>query len=174
MPWRTRSPGSGPPVADSAEAAREAALRLLKARDRTPRDLARRLRDKGFEPGVVDAVVARLEEAGLLDEAATAERLVRAELRKAPAADRLLRSKLAAAGVGAEISERVIADALREVDLRDEAESLARRWLERHRGVDPATATRRLVGRLSRRGFGGETIREAVDRAMRGLHPHDG
>ena len=68
--------------------AKTAALRLLKARERTPRALADRLRGKGFEPVVVEHVVARLEAVGLLDERAPAGRLVRAELRKSAASER--------------------------------------------------------------------------------------
>jgi regulatory protein len=167
MPGRSRQSVAGTPEAASPEAARAAALRLLKARDRTPRDLARRLRDKGYEHGTVDAVIARLESVGLLDERATAERLVRAELRKAPASARLLRAKLFAAGVPDDTASRVIADALAEIDAAEQAETLARAWLARRPGLDADTAARRLAARLARRGFDGETVRGVMGRVLR-------
>lgn len=167
MPGRSQKSVAGSPLAASPEAARAAALRLLKARDRTPRDLARRLRDKGFEPATVDTVIARLEAVALLDERATAERLVRAELRKAPASARLLRAKLFAAGVSDAIASRVITDALAELDPGEQAESLARAWLARRPGLDADTATRRLASRLARRGFDGETVRGVLNRVLR-------
>lgn len=167
MPPRAAKSVAGTPDAASPEAARAAALRLLKARDRTPRDLARRLRDKGFEPAIVDAVIARLEAVALLDERATAERLVRAELRKAPAAERLLRAKLFAAGVSNETAARVIAEALAQLDADEQAESLAKTWLARRPALDADTAARRLASRLARRGFDAETVRAVVGRVLK-------
>lgn len=150
----------------AVERCRAAALRLLKARDRTPVALARRLRLKGFEGPVVEHVVARLEDVGLLDERATAERLVRTELRKAAAAERLLKSRLFAEGVSDAVAAEVIAAALEDVDPGESAEADARRWLERRGDLDPETARRRLAGRLARRGFGHDVVRGVLDRLL--------
>ena len=146
--------------------AKTAALRLLKARDRTPRALADRLRGKGFEPAVVEHVVARLEAVGLLDERATAGRLVRAELRKSAASERLLQMKLRKAGVGEAVAAETIAEGLAGVDLEEAVEEEARRWLERRPGLETEVAKRRLAGRLARRGFGGELVWGVVNRVV--------
>jgi regulatory protein len=172
--WLVGAPegtGAGDPARDAVERCRASALRLLKARDRTPVALARRLRLKGFEEPVVAHVVARLEDVGLLDERATAERLVRTELRKAAAAERLLRSRLFAEGVSDAIASEVIADALAEVDPAESAEAEARRWLERRADMDPDAVRRRLAGRLARRGFGHGVVREVLARVLPSIPP---
>ena len=138
--------------------AKSAALRLLKARDRTPKALAERLKRKEFEEPVIAHVIARLEAVGLLDERLTAERLVRAELRRAAASDRLLSMKLRKEGVSDQIAKEVIAAALAEVDLEAAVEAEVRKWLERRPGLEPEVAKRRLAGRLARRGFGGDVV----------------
>lgn len=150
----------------SIDKARAAALRLLKARDRTRTVLRRRLLDKGHEPAVVEAVLDRLEEVGLLDERASAERAVARELRKGAATARLLRQKLFTEGVSKEIAEQVIEDALRDVDPEEAAEAEARVWVRKHPGLDRTTAARRLMGRLARRGFDGEIVRTVVERVL--------
>lgn len=158
--------GAAPPTTESIEQARAAALRLLKARDRTPVALARRLRLKGFDEPVIAHVIERFIDVGLLDERATAERLVRTELRKAAAAERLLKSRLFAGGVSDAIAQEVISAALAEVDLAESAEADARRWLERRADMDPDTARRRLAGRLARRGFGHGVVRDVLSRVL--------
>lgn len=154
------------PEPEQVEKARAAALRLLKARDRTRTVLGRRLLMKGHEPGVVEAVLDRLEEVGLLDERASAQRAVARELRKGAATARLLQQKLFAEGVGKEIAGEVIEAALKDVDLEAAAEDEARAWIRKHPGLDPETAARRLMGRLGRRGFDGEVVRAVVRRVL--------
>lgn len=167
MHGRTRKTVAGTPAAASPEAARAAALRLLKARDRTRAHLARRLREKGFEPAVADAVLDRLEAVGLIDDRATAARLVEREVRRGGASARLLHAKLFQAGVGRETAEGVVGEALAGVDAESVAEEEARRWLSRHAGLEPDAAARRLASRLARRGFDGETVRGVVGRVLR-------
>ncbi len=152
-----------PALIDKAQAA---ALRLLKARDRTRAVLRHRLLDKGHEPAVVDAVLDRLEEVGLLDERASAERAVARELRKGSAAPRLLHQKLFSEGVSKEIASEVIEAALRDVDPEEAAEAEARAWIRKHPGLDRETAARRLMGRLARRGFDGEIVRTVTQRVL--------
>jgi regulatory protein len=146
--------------------AKSAALRLLKARDRTPVALAERLRKKEIDEAVIAHVIARLEAVGLLDERATAGRFVRAELRKSAAAERLLKMKLRKAGVSDEIAGAVIAEELEAVDLEAAVEAEARRWLERRPGLESEVAKRRLAGRLARRGFGGDLVWRVVNRVV--------
>ena len=151
---------------EQIDKARAAALRLLKARDRTRAVLRRRLLAKGHAPAVVGAVLDRLEEVGLLDERASAERAVARELRKGAATARLLQQRLFNEGVGKEIASEVIGAALRDIDPEEAAEAEARAWMRKHPGLDRATAARRLMGRLARRGFDGETVRAAAERVL--------
>ena len=115
---------------------------------------------------VIAHVIARLEAVGLLDERATAGRIVRTELRKAPASERLLKMKLRREGVTDAVASEVVAEELAAVDLTEAVEEEARRWLQRRPGLDAETAKRRLAGRLARRGFGGDVVWGVVNRVV--------
>ena len=151
---------------DAIARAKASALRMLRARDRTPAGLADRLRKKGIDEPVIAHVIARLEAVGLLDERATAGRIVRTELRKAPASERLLKMKLRREGVTDAVASEVVAEELAAVDLTEAVEEEARRWLQRRPGLDAETAKRRLAGRLARRGFGGDVVWGVVNRVV--------
>src|SRR5258705_11588289 len=69
MSFRTRR--SGPATAErstDADAAREAALRLLERARRTRSDLTRRLADKGYAAETIATVLERRDAVGLVDD----------------------------------------------------------------------------------------------------------
>lgn len=154
-------------AAISAEAAYERAVRLLAARARSVADLRRRLRSKGFSPPAVEEAVAKLEASGLLDDAAFARAYAEVRADRGFAAARV-RADLLAAGVARSIAERAIAEAIPsdEDRLVEQMLTLARRR-SRQLGILPAlTKKRRLLGYLSRRGFGGAKLLEVVERVI--------
>lgn len=140
---------------DGAAAAHEAALRLLAHRPRAERELAARLRRRGFPAATVEAEVARLRRAGLLDD----ERFARAWVESRAGRGRLLlRRELLARGVPAGLAGEAVAA----VDDRETALALARRHAPRLAGLEFGRFRARLGGFLARRGIGHEEIDEAV------------
>ena len=140
---------------DGAEAAHEAALRLLAHRPRAERELAERLRRRGFPAATVEAEVARLRRAGLLDD----ERFARAWVESRAGRGRLLlRRELLARGVPAALAGEAVAA----VDDRETALALARRRAPRLAGLEFRQFRARLGGFLARRGIAHEEIDEAV------------
>lgn len=138
-----------------AEAAHEAALRLLAHRPRAERELAARLRRRGFPAAAVEAEVARLRRAGLLDD----ERFARAWVEARAGRGRLLlRRELVARGVPAGLAGEAVAG----LDDRETALALARGRAPRLAGLDFRRFRARLGGFLARRGIGPEEIAEAV------------
>jgi regulatory protein len=159
---------------------REIALALLAHRARTRQELARKLRKKGFGRDRIDACLARLEERGLLNDAAVAAALVRDRLRHRPRGEARMVSELRSKGieqaVAAETIARVFAD--EEVDDAALARDAASAWLARQgaavhealgklRSPDRDKARRRLYGYLARRGFRGDAVSAAMDHAER-------
>lgn len=159
--------------------AREAALNLLSYRARTRQELARRLGRKGFEPDVVETVLAKLEHVGFIDDEAFAASFVRDRVRFKPRGSRRLVQELRAKGVAGTVAESVVdevldAEELTETELaRDAARGWSRR-LARGRDILDAAAEdthevrRRLYGFLARRGFGSDAIRTVTDEVLRG------
>ncbi|MDR0283986.1 MAG: recombination regulator RecX [Propionibacteriaceae bacterium] len=145
------------------DAAKRIALRRLNARSRTSAELRADLVGRGAPAGVADAVVARFEAVGLLDDAAYARDWIESRQRsKSLSAARLRRELL-----GKGIAEPVIADALAAtVDEADIALAYARKRLGLMAGVERDVARRRLAGQLARRGFSQAVVMRTVRRVV--------
>jgi regulatory protein len=142
---------------------KDRALRLLSVRSRSRAELRFRLIRAGYEPEEVDAAVADLESAGLVDDERFAREMAEAKRRRGMgrrAGLAALRQK----GVDRELAERVVDD----VNPEDEAERahiLASARLERLGALPPDVAYRRTVGYLVRRGYEPMVAGAAVRRA---------
>jgi regulatory protein len=136
------------------DSAREAALRALRHRDLSVRELDERLRARGYAEGERDEAIESLLRTGLLDDGRFAESRARA-LAARGSGDALIRHDLSRAGVDGPAVEDALATLAPEVDR-------ARAVVER-RGSVPKTA-RYLAGK----GFSEDSISAAVAAAAGG------
>lgn len=128
------------------------AVRSLAPRERSRRDIEERLERAGFDPEERAAALDELERLGYLDDRRFAA--ARAEaLAERGYGDEWIRHDLDAHGVGGDVALEVLAG------LEPEA---ARAAAE----VGGRASDQRLAGRLARRGFGPEAIREALGRGF--------
>lgn len=149
---------------DVAWRCKEAALRLLTHRPRSAAELRRRLLVRQYPPETVDACLADLERARLIDDNRFAETLARERLRSKPVGKLRLRTELRAKGVDESVARRAIEEAF-EAEPGDESD-LARRAagkFRRRAGAEAAAERRRLYGFLARRGFPPDAIASVVD-----------
>ena len=160
----------GPPeddLGDPESAARGLCLRALTGAPKTRQQLADLLAARGIPDDAAATVLDRFTEVGLIDDAAFARAWVSSRQAGRGLARRALSAELRAKGVDAEVA----AEAVEVVDDDDERET-ARRLVDRKIGamrrLDRATATRRLMGMLARKGYSGglaaAVVREALDR----------
>ncbi len=144
---------------------REYALGLLGRRAYSCGDLTHRLVSRGHDPNLVDVVIGRLVDCGLLDDEAVARALAEATVRKRPASAALIEHKLHARRIPPDIAQRVAAEILDGIDPVEAAARLARDLLATRRGK-AVEANRQWIGAtLSRRGFDTDIISEALERA---------
>lgn len=141
------------------ESARSIALRALGRRAASRQELDRTLERRDVEPDVRAAVLERLEHEGLVDDAELARDL----------AERLRERKhLGERGIAAELRKRGLdPDDVERGDVDDELQRAIDAATERRRrlsSLDDETAERRLAAWLQRRGFGGSTVRTAIER----------
>lgn len=142
-----------------AEGARSIALRALGRKAASRFELDRTLDRRGVDVDVRDEVLDRLVEERYLDDAQLAQDL----------AERLRERKhLGERGIAAELRKRGLdPNDLEPSDDDDELQRAIDAAAERRRrtsGLDDETAERRLAGFLQRRGFGGSTVRIAIER----------
>ncbi len=148
-------------VAERRAALRVRAVRSLSRAAASRRTLAARLARHGTEQEV-QQVLDELTADGVLNDAQMAAQLVTETLRREPVGSRRLLQSLQRKGFDQDLSARVVAEAMQDRDgRRDVAEAAARAARGLHH-LPHETATRRLAGRLARRGFDADEIRDAI------------
>lgn len=139
---------------DDAGRALGIALAMLSRRDHSETEVRRRLAAKCFSDEVIDGVVARLGEAGYLDDRRFARVFAESAIRNGRGYGFRLRHDLSRRGV----DEATIADALDELGAEyAELSVLAGLMARKFADFDPQTADerrkRRVIGYFQRRGF---------------------
>ncbi|SDQ42066.1 regulatory protein [Curtobacterium sp. UNCCL20] len=157
------------PIDEQRADAERLSMRALGRKGVSESELRTMLTKNDLDADVVDSEIERLTRVGLLDDVALATDLV----------DRLHdRKGLGRQGVVAELRRRGIdqaaIDAALDAAADDEddefvrAIELAQKRAGQLRGLDRATAERRLSGFLMRKGYNGGVVRIAVERALDG------
>lgn len=141
------------------------AINMLAFRARSSAELARSLVRKGEEKQHVTWAVERLQEQGLLDDAAFAQSFTRAKVLGAKQSRRRVQQELARKGVNRSVSDAAIDTVFEEegVDQRELVEEAARKKVRALRGLEPPVRRRRLYAFLARRGYDADDIRLAMD-----------
>jgi regulatory protein len=155
-------------MGDPESVARGICLRALTGAPKTRQQLADLLTKRGVPDDAAETVLDRFIEVGLIDDAAYARAWVNSRQAGRGLARRALSAELRAKGVDPEVA----ADAVDQVDDEDEraaAQRLVERRMPGMRRLDRATASRRLIGMLARKGYNGglasAVVREALDGA---------
>jgi regulatory protein len=141
----------------------EAALFALRRKERTTAELAALLEGRGYNPQEVADAIARLAEAGELDDERFARRYSEDKRELRGWGPERIRAALEARGVPSGLAEAAL-----EADTHEAQVGRARELLEargRQLGTDGGRA--RALGFLTRRGYDYETAHEAIRQAIR-------
>lgn len=134
------------------EFARRIALRLLETRSRSEAELRTKLAARAVPEDLIDQLVERFTEVGLIDDAAFARALVRTRSEIDRQGRVRIRMELRRRGVSDEIAEAALAELERDDELTT-ALVFAEKRLRGMRGLAPVVVRRRLHAALARRGF---------------------
>ena len=146
---------------DDRHKAYQRALNYLSFRARSRVEIERYLRDKKYGADVIADTVNKLAAEGLVDDTAFAQSWVENRERLKPKGTRALRYELRQKG----LNDAAIENALEEVDEEAMAWQALEKKLRQWQRLDEETFKRKAMSFLSRRGFGYEVTREAVERA---------
>lgn len=155
--------GSGP-RGGSTKDCHERALGLLAVRQRSRRELERRLLRAGFDADEVGDELGRLEQVGLIDDEAFARALAEHAVGRRKEARRVVAGRLAAAGVPPDTAAGVLDSVA--IDEEAQADELAVERAPRLAGLPAEKAFGRLSGLLMRRGYAPELARRSARRAL--------
>lgn len=142
----------------------ERALGLLAVRQRSRRELERRLLQAGFEAQEVADELTRLEGVGLVDDVAFARAVVESRTGRRGESRRAVAGRLAQAGVSPDAARGALDELAG--DEQERADRLAASRADRLAGLEPKVALQRLYGLLGRRGYASEVALRAARRAL--------
>ncbi len=151
-------------AAAEVERATDSALHFLAYRPRSTREVTDRLRRRGYSDPAIDGAIEKLRGWRYLDDQEFARFWVENRLEYRPSGSRRLRQELRQKGVDGEVVDQTI-EAV-EVDELPAAIELARKRVERLRGLDPIVRRRRLAGFLQRRGYGWDVVKPVIDQVL--------
>lgn len=148
--------------------ARQVALRQLAMGPRTRKQLTDKMLAKECAPDVIERVLDRMSDVGLVDDQAYAHMLVRTKREGSGMAVRGLRHELRKKGVPEHMAEAAVEGVQPEQE-REQAEALVASRLPRLYGLERDVQIRRLGGFLARKGYPSglsfAVIKDALDRA---------
>jgi regulatory protein len=133
-------------------------VRLLALKGRTAAEVRRLLDRRGFEPGEIEGVLARLIRSGYLNDAEFAASYVRTRGARRALGPVRLAAELRAKGIAdADIAAALAARAATEDPAVAAARAAARKW-QSLRHLTPEVARRRLAAHLERQGFSTDLV----------------
>lgn len=143
-----------PPLSplEQEERARNLALRILTAAPKSRAQLGERLAAQGVDEAIVERLLDRFEQVGLLDDAELAAMIVRTRFAEKKQSRRGIAQELGRKGITAPVAEVALA----QIDDDDESRAaleLARARLRRTTGLSREVRIRRALGALGRKGY---------------------
>ena len=153
-------------AAQEFEQAHQMAVAYLGYSDRTVSQVRTKLAQKGCSEALIDAVIAGLKRARLLDDAAYARRWIEYGLERRPAGSAKFAADLRRRGIDGGIIDSTLAEFADEVGSKEAALGLLQSRMSRYSGLERPVAERRMRDLLARRGFDGETTRTAVEETL--------
>lgn len=159
-----------PAVLDADERARAEtiSMRALGRKGLSRRELTDRLRENDLSPEVAEYEADRLERVGLIDDVELARVLIDRLVARKGLGRGALKAELQQRKLSAEAIEQAVAEHDAEADPAALVEQLVADRVRRMGSLDRATAERRLMSYLQRKGHGGALAQQAVRRALDG------
>ena len=139
----------------------EAALTSLDACARSSKEIRQSLLRRGYVAPAADAVVARLTENGLIDDARYAQRMAETQARK-PVGLYAFKRKLRAKGISDDDAEDALS-AFDEDQQREACLLAAQKLFRKYEALPPREGRAKLSQALMRRGFAWDAIEGVLD-----------
>jgi len=152
---------------DTHEVALQKAFRFISYKPRSESEVRKKLTTQGYEESVVDAVIDRLKQGGLIEDQGFARDWVENRSTFRPRSRRVLAMELRQKGVGEEDIQEALAGTQSDDEL---AYQVAIRRARRFGEMEWNQFRERMTGFLGRRGFAYGSISSAVRKAWDEMH----
>ncbi len=158
------------------EAAKNAAFRLIALRARSVEELRGRLRRKGYSGTVIETVIDRLVDLGLLDDESTARQWARTYAVNYLWGDRKIAGRLREMGICDDLVKKVLEETREEFpEIRGIEKILEKRFPERLTAPSNSVKEeRRIVRHLAAKGFSAQAVYGVLADTFKEDHDFDG
>lgn len=137
-------------------------LRLLTATAKSRTELAKRLKEKGYEEEVIEVTLVDLEKQGLLNDRTFAENLRSRLTLGKPSGSRKIEFEMKRRGVPSKIRQEVLEEITPEEESERARELGTARW-EKFASLPAEKRRKRVYDFLIRRGFGFNIARDLIE-----------
>jgi regulatory protein len=158
---------------DQRDRCRLAAWRSIARGPVAVEQLRRKLLQKEFAAPLVDETLARLRDAGHLDDAAFSQALARKRTKHNRRGPRAIAQELLQAGVARDTAAEALTPHRQRESQHDAAMAALRRWTGARRHTDPARRRKAAADFLLRRGFDGSIVWDVVREWAKGAPADD-
>lgn len=142
--------------------------RYLGVRNRSEKEIRDYLNKKKAPQEVIEQIIKRLYEYKFLNDEAFARSWVRSRARSRPRGRRLLEIELKQKGIEKDLIEKVLNEENEEIpDELTQAKNLIGKRIEKLRDAPRQEIYNKVGAFLARRGYGWETIKRAIDDALK-------
>ncbi len=151
---------------DLLQKARDYAFLLLKFRLRSEYELRQRLKKKRFAEEIIDETLVFLKEKSFLDDNLFARSWIQSRLRR-PFGLRRIKEELRIKGLDREIINNQLHEIEKDYSEEEVVRVIARKRLDKLKGIESSNAKRRLYAYLLRRGFSPEVVIDTINQLCR-------
>lgn len=134
---------------------------MLKFRQRSEKELASRLKKKGFDLEIIRQTIAFLKEKNFIDDRSFARAWIESRLGKNIGLIRI-KAELKEKGLASEIIEELFSEVKSNYSEIDTVRRIAQERLSKFKAVEPNRAKSKVYAYLRRRGFSLEIITDAL------------
>ncbi len=148
------------------------AVRLLAMTKRSRKELAQKLKSKGYDAGIAGQILDRLQSQGILNDRALVQESVQRAVHEKRFGRRRISFELKRKGAGEAVIQRALSQYLPEEE-RANALALARAQWSKWSRVEPRKKKKRLYDFLAGRGFEYELVRDIVSQIEKTTDEND-
>ncbi len=149
--------------AEEKKKAFDRAVRILSHRDRSEKEMRKKLLDAGFDEKIVNLVIADLQRLGLINDKNFAGLFARTKMATKPMGSFLLKRELQQKGIAEEIIENTIAEIYQDKDEYQIALEIAFKKKRQFRNLEETKAKKKISDLLARRGFNWDVISHVLE-----------
>jgi len=144
--------------------AKEKAIRLLSYRDRSEKEIIKKLKEAGYKQNAIEWTIAELKRLKLIDDSRFAVSFAKTKMVTKPSGEYLIRRELTSKGIEDELIDVALENAYGEKSQYEIATEIAEKRLKRYHGLDEDKTKRKICDFLLRRGFSWDVVNDVLER----------